>query len=352
VYDALIADRMSNQCLTQPRHRTPADVVKWFGAVQAQEYRPAKWGLSLRLTDDITEAGIERALTSGAILRTHVLRPTWHFVAAADIRWMLELTGPRIHRAMASHRRSLGLDDKTLTRAKAVVERVLEGRALTRAELRDELGRAGIAANGALMGLYCASAEVEALICSGPRRGKHATYALLAERSPRAPRRSRDESIGELVKRYFRSHGPATIADFVWWSGLTVGETKRGLEMNRAKSETIDGRNYWTIGRRRPPAPAQGTAYLLPIYDEYLVAYRDRVAVPHGPPTVRAGAEVSVTFQHAIIINGRVAGTWRTRATPSGAQADLFPTRTLRVSERRALLNEAERYARFVRGSA
>jgi hypothetical protein len=348
VYDALVAERLSNQCLTRVRHRTPADLVAWFGAVQAQEYRPAKWGLSLRLPDGTTDARIERALSDGSILRTHVLRPTWHFVAAADLRWMLDLTAARIHRAMATYRRHAGLGEKELTRAIAVIERGLEKRALTRAELRAALARGGITANSMQMAYHSMYAELEGVVCSGPRRGPLHTYALFAERVPRARRLPRDEALAELTARYFRSHGPATIADFVWWSGLTVADAKRGLEINRAKSDTIDGRTYWTIGRARPPAPAQGTAYLLPIYDEYLVAYRDRAAVPHGPAKVGAGAETSVTFQHAMIVDGRVAGTWRTTAGPSGAKPALFPTRRLSASQRRSLAGAVERYERFV----
>lgn len=348
MYDGLIDQRLANQCLLAAGHRTPADVVAWFGAVQAQEYLPAKWGLALRLPDGMTDARIERALTGGRMLRTHVLRPTWHFVAAADIRWMLELTAPRIHRAMASYRRNAGLDAAQLKRAATVFERALEGRSLTRHELREVLAQKRFTATALQMAHLSVYAELEAIMCSGPSRDGRPTYALMSERVARARRLSRDEAIGELTKRYFRSHGPATIADFVWWSGLTVADTRRGLEINRARRETIDGRDYWTLGPKRRPPSARGTGHLLPIYDEYLVAYRDRAAVPHGPSKMDS-AEAPVTFQHAIVIEGHVAGTWRTAARPS-AKVELFPTRSLTARERNALAQQLERYERFRNG--
>jgi hypothetical protein len=352
VYDQLVAERLSNQCLLGPRHRTAVAVVEWFGAVQAQEYGPAKWALGLRLPEGSTERRIERALTTGSILRTHVLRPTWHFVAAPDIRWMLDLTGPRVHRAMASYRRQLGLDARAFARATSVFERVLQKNALTRPELREELARRGVKATAAQMGHLCMYAELEAVICSGPRRGKHATYALVEERAPRARRLRSDEAIAELVKRYFRSHGPATTADFAWWSGLTVGDAKRGLEINRGRRQSIDGLDYWTLGARPRFSSARGTTHLLPIYDEYVVAYRDRVAVPHVPMTRRSDDGSPVTFQHAIVVAGQVAGTWRLTPAGSTTKVSLYPGRSLTRDERAGLNERLEQYERFRGGLA
>ena len=282
---------MHNQCITRTRRWRPADLVAWLGAVQAQEYPFARWGLALRLPDGTTDAEIERAFDTGRILRTHVMRPTWHFVTPADIGWMLELTAPRVHRAMASYTRRLELDTVTLTRATRVFERTLEGgHYLTRAELGAHLRRAGLAATGIRLALVTLYAELEGVICSGPRRGKEFTYALLSERAPRPRRLRPDEALAELARRYFASHGPATIRDFVWWSGLRTADAKRGLEMIRARCEVVNGHTYWTVGRTPAGELRPRIAELLPIYDEYLVAYRDRVAVPHGPGTIEAGA--------------------------------------------------------------
>ena len=190
-------------------------------------------------------------------------------------------------------------------------------------------------------------AELEGVICSGPLRGKHQTYAQLSARAPDAKRLSRDEALAKLTARFFRSHGPATMRDFVWWSGLTMADTKRGLEMNRAKSHIVDGHTYWTVGRESRPAKGGVNAHLLPIYDEYLVSYRDRVAVPHGPTVVKSRARESVMFQHSLVIAGQVAGTWRMTKTAERTAIDVFPLRTLTKPERSQVKRAAERYSRF-----
>ena len=190
-----IADqRLRNQSLVPARHRTAAAVVAWLGAVQAQEYEPAKWGLGLRIAGDAVDASVERAFEEGRILRTHLMRPTWHFVTPADIRWMLELTGPRVQRVMAPYNGHLELDVATLTRGTKIIERALGDRQyLTRTELGERLQRAGLAMAGMRLAHLAMHAEQEGVICSGPRRGKKSTYALIAERAP-APRGCRATS--------------------------------------------------------------------------------------------------------------------------------------------------------------
>jgi hypothetical protein len=341
--------RLHNQRITRAECRKPADVVAWLGAVQAQEYPAARWALALRMPDGTTDAAIERAFDEGRILRTHVMRPTWHFVAPADIRWMLELTAPRVHRSMAYYRRQLGLDTALLTRAATLFERALrDGQYLTRGELGAQLERAGLAAKGVRLAHLTIYAELEGVMCSGPRRGKRLTYALLEERAPRARRLSRDEALAGLTRRYFKSHGPATIRDFVWWSGLTTADAKRGLEINRARHEAVDGRPYWTVGRIPAGGTRRRTVHLLPIYDEYLVSYRDRDAVPHGPPVIESPSGRSLTFRHALVIAGQVAGTWKTARNAGGLTVDVMPLRRLTGRERRGLAETAACYRRFL----
>jgi hypothetical protein len=347
---AIAEQRLVNQNITRAGRRSPADVVAWLGAVQAQEYAAASWALALRMHDGATVNATEQAFADGRILRTHVMRPTWHFVAAADIRWLLELTAPRVHHRMAPYNRQLGLDAATLTRAAGVIERALrDGRHLTRAELGDALQRAGLVMDNMRLAHAAMHAELEGVVCSGPRRGARFTYALVAERAPAACRLSRDEALAELTRRYFRSHGPATARDFAWWSGLTTADARRGLEMNRARALAVDGRTYWSIGRP-PGGPARrpATAHLLPVYDEYLVAYRDRQAVPHGPLTMTFGSARSVTFQHALVIAGQVAGTWRPARDARQGAIQVAPLRRLAASERRAIAEAARRYAGFL----
>jgi len=337
-----VADlRLRNQRITRPV-RGAERVVAWHGAVQAQEYGPAKWGLALRSPRGTADAAIERAIDRGRILRTHILRPTWHFVRAADIRWMLALTGSRVQRTMSHYDRRIGLDPRVMTGAVGVIERALgEHRYLTRRELGIHLQRAGLPDSSMALAHIAMYAEQEGVICSGPRRGKQSTYALLADRAPDAPALSPDEALAELTRRYFRSHGPATIRDFVWWSGLTGADARRGLAMNRSKPHDVDGVTYWTVGAAGTHRRRDTAVHLLPVYDEYLVAYRDHQAVPR-PPYLLGG------FQHALVIAGRVAGTWSTRPAARGLVAHVQPLRPLTLVERRALARTMTRYGRFL----
>jgi hypothetical protein len=197
------------------------------------------------------------------------------------------------------------------------------------------------------------------VICSGAYRGRELTYALLANRAPRATRLPREEALAELTRRFFTSHAPATVRDFVWWSGLTTADAKRGLEMNRAREEAIGGRTYWSIGR--PPSPLRDYGvtsskemFLLPVYDEYLVAYRDRDAVPHGVALNATGPGGPLPFQNPLVIDGQVAGTWRPVVTSVEREASAervaikVIARPLKKAERRALAEAAARYGRFL----
>ena len=341
--------RLRNQHVTRAVFRRPADVVGWFGAMQAQEYDVAKWAIGLRLPDGSSDTQIARAFDEGKILRTHVMRPTWHFVTPADIRWMQALTGPRVQRIAASYNRRLELDARTLTRGTGVIERALrDHQYLTRTELGDRLRHARLAMSGSRLAHLMMHAELEAVVCSGPRRGRQFTYALVAERAPKAITLSRDEALALLTRRYVSSHGPATIRDFVWWSGLTTADAKRGLEMNKARREEIDGLCYWTIGSHRAVATKGELAHLLPIYDEYLIAYRDRQAVPHSVTVLPSASGGAITFQHAVVIRGQVAGTWRIARRDNALQITIWLLRPISDVERRSLVRAAGRYERFM----
>jgi hypothetical protein len=207
---SILEQRLHNQGITDRRFRRAADLVDWFGAVQAQEYPFAKWGLALRMAEGVTDRAIERACDDGRLLRTHVMRPTWHFVTPAAIRWMLELTAPAVHRRMATYMRNVGVERPLCLRATALFERALgDGRYLTRQELGAYLRRHRIVAAGVRLALLTMFAELEGVICSGPRRGKSATYALLASarRTPNASRpmrrspRSAGDSSAATVRR-------------------------------------------------------------------------------------------------------------------------------------------------------
>jgi hypothetical protein len=353
----IVSSRLDNQRLSAPTGRGIAALVAAFGAIQAQEFEPAKWGIGQRIGEGATDAAVERAVASGHILRTHVLRPTWHLVPRADIRWMLDLTAPSVHRRMSPYNRQLGLDAAVMTRSLSAIERALDrDRRLTRGELRLELSRAGLPIDSIRLAHIMMHAELEAVVCSGPRRERQFTYALLATRAPGARRLDRDEALARLSRRFFTSHGPATLRDFCWWSGLSMTDAKRSVEIIRARQTSVDGYTYWSAGRdlrgqstsrgRRKAAPP--IVHLLPIYDEYLVAYRDRVAVPHGPPVVNKRPKRFVTFQHALVVGGQVAGTWRVARQPAGAAVTVVPLKRLTGPERRAVAKAVAGYERFL----
>jgi hypothetical protein len=341
----IAAERLHNQFVSRPFRGGPAALVARFGAVQAQEYPFAKWGLALRLARQVPDTSVEAACDAGEILRTHVLRPTWHFVARRDIRWLLALTGPRVLRALSTYALRAGIDARMLTRGAAIIERSLgKGRPLTRPELAARLARAGLPLAGTPLAFMAMHAELEGVMCSGPRRDGQSTYALLDERAPDAKPLPLDEALATLVMRYFSTHGPATVRDFVWWSGLTVSETRRGLALVRATRQSIGGLDYWRTGAAGATT-ADDIVRLLPIYDEYLVAYRDRLAVPHATP---AALPTGVTFRHALVIDGHVGGTWNVRKARQGWAVRVHPVRRLSTAEKNGVAAAAGRFGRFL----
>jgi hypothetical protein len=311
----VIRRRLANQRLTRSSVRAPADVVSWLGAMQSQDFPGAKWAIGLRA--DVTEADVDRAYDEGLIVRTHILRQTWHFVARDDIRWLLALSGPRVNAVNAHYYRKMALDAKTFTRSRDVLERALrDGQHLTRSELKTELARARIDADGTRLAFLVMRAELDAVICSGPRRGKQLTYALLDERIPSAKPIDREAALAELTRRYFASHGPATLRDYVWWSGLTVRDAKTGIDLNAPAltTETIDGLTYWSVDGPVPKAARSPTAFLLPNYDEFLIAHKDRTLVA-GPGSGDGVRRIKDPFLHHIVVDGRLAGSWTRTAT-------------------------------------
>ena len=342
--------RLVSQRLVGAKSRTPREVVRRLAAVQAQDYAGAKWAVAQRMLD-ATDAVIERAFARGAILRTHVLRPTWHFVTPADIRWLLSLTAPRVHAANASMYRRLSLDAATFSRSNAALAAALQaGRHLTRDELRRALARAGVAAEGALRMTYLMMrAELDGVVCSGPRRAKQFTYALLEERVGPAKALERDEALAELARRFFASRGPATVHDFAKWSGLTLADARRGLgDVSRDfEHETLDGTAHWFAAAARPERKRSATAHLLSIYDEYLSGYRDRSAVVS--PTIAArDAAMGNALTSIVVVDGRIVGTWRRSVKTGGVAVKVELFGRLTQAQRGAVATAVRRYGAFL----
>ena len=345
--------RLFNQHLAGAPFETPAEAVRRLGAVQSQDYGAAKWALGLRVRG-ATDAAVEQAFNDGAILRTHVLRPTWHFVTPADIRWMQALTAPRVRPRFAYAYARLGLDQATLARSNALLEKSLRGgKQLTRTELVVLLRRTGLATDDSLRTIHIlASAELDGIICSGPRRGKQHTYALLDERVPPAKSKmARDEAVAELARRYFTSRGPATLKDFMWWSGLAAADARAGVETNKAHlaREVVDGETYWlpASGPVSKRASRPASAYLLPNFDEYLVGYVDRSAISDTPRANPLDSRGSI-LSNAIVIDGQAAGVWRRTFRKGGALIAMQTLAPLTPAKARAVTAAARRYGEFL----
>jgi hypothetical protein len=315
--------------------------------VQAQDFIGAKWAIGVR-ANGLDDAAIEAAFDRGDILRTHVMRPTWHFVTPADIGWMLSLTAPRVHQASASYYRQMGLDAKTMSRAHTVIASELAGgRFRTRSELAAALAARGIEARGPRLGILTIHAELEQVMCSGPVRGKQLTYALFDERAPRSKARTPRDPGAELARRYFASHGPATLRDFVWWSGLTVAQAKRGIEHASPglDAREINGVTYWAADWKAGRMPA--ATFLLPNYDEYVIAYKDRDRLLPPGTRPRGGIAGLNAYQHPLIVDGVLVGCWTRRVSPGSTRIELKPWRPLGAAAARAVKVAAARLVAF-----
>jgi len=327
--------------------------VSRLGAIQAQDYAGAKWAIAMR-TPNATDASIERALDEGSIIRTHVLRPTWHFVRPEDLRWMLVLTSPRIRQIMSSSNRQLGFDAAVFRRLnKALVKSLEGGRAITRPEIYKVIERARINVSGnQRLGHLLMNAELDCVICSGPRQGKQSTYALVDERIPSVAAFSRDESLARLAAIYFTTRGPATEHDFSWWSGLTVADARLAIKMISRELEKVDvdGRSYWMGVRSREPVQ-ESSAHFLPNYDEFFIAYRDRSALAQRLIKSGHAERTDNLFTHIAIANGQLVGTWKRVSLKKGKSIELVALTGLTRKERAGFKDNAKRYSEFLQES-
>jgi hypothetical protein len=344
----ILEQRLQRQQLVRSTFTSPGDLVAWFGAVQAQDFAGAVWALAMRLPDTSVD-DVDLAFNAGRIIRTHAMRPTWHFVAPEDLGWLQRLTGPRVRQRMAPYDRQLELTAAVLKKSRSVIGRALSGgRSLTRTTLGGALAKAGILASGQRLAHVVMHLELDAIICSGPRQGSQFTYALVAERISRANTFDGEEAGAELLRRYLQSHGPATLRDFVWCSGLTMRDARGAADGLRSQlhTEMVGDLTYWSLpllsAQRLPRRPL---VRALPNYDEYLIAHQDRglTAAPPLPKRWPKGHER--LFPHVVMIDGRVAGLWRRTITATTLTLDCQRLRPWSPPEIRALEREAERYA-------
>ncbi len=301
------ARRLQTQRLTGEPFKSPLDGIRWLTAVQSQDYAGAKWALGQR-SRKTTDAALDRLFDQGAILRTHVLRPTWPAALAG-------------------------------------------GRHLTRVELGEVLRAGRMSPGGQRLPHLLMRAELDAVIASGPRRGKQFTYALLEERVPKARVLDRDAAVAELTVRYFRSHGPAQIQDFVWWSGLKMADARAGIAVagKALERRAIEGKDYWFESDARARMKVGTVAHLLPNFDEYIVAYRDRAAAVHAerPFEAKLFAFGSI-LSNVVTVAGKVRGSWRRTLARDGVRVEARMLDRLRPAESRAVEAAGRRLGEFL----
>lgn len=340
--------RLHHQHLLRPSFQRVEEVVTHMGAMQAQDYVHAKWAVGVRLPG-LQVAAVEQALNEGRIIRTHVLRPTWHLIAAEDARWMLALSQPQVLSQMRSAERSYGLDDAFYDRAFPLIEKALSGgRELTRKEVMDELAQAGLDVPPASANHIMARAELAALVCNGIRRGHELTYALMDEKVPAGPMLDRPAAIARLAGRYFNSHAPATVADFQWWSGLKKSDARAGLEAAQPElvREVINGQEYWLPHTGSDPGQASSGLQLLPAFDELIISYTDRSACM-GPDELAVVVTKNGIFKPTILVDGQVKGIWRRSFQKQTLQLEPTLFSPFSPDQERAYQAATEAYAAF-----
>jgi len=342
--------RLFSQQVATTRLKQPGDVVSWMGAIQAQDYGGAKWSIGLRLRKT-TEQEVEQAISDAKILRTWAMRGTLHFVEPKDIRWMLELLAPRIIANNARRYKELELDERTFARGNDAIAKALQGgNQLDRPQLVAVLEKHGISAAGQRTPYLLQRAALERLICQGVMRGKNPTFFLLDELIPKPRPLTREEALAELALRYFTSRGPATIRDYTWWSELSPADANIGLDSVKSKltQESTEGRVTWLSRSRKKAATTPITAYLLPGFDEYLLSYQDRSA-SMDVKRLRTLTPSNGMLPPTLVINGRVAGTWKRTLKKDRAVIALKPFTLLSAAEQRgAVTAAAHRYGDFL----
>lgn len=346
----LIANsRLYNQMIAGSLHHTPEQVVKKMGAMQAQDYMQAVWAIGLR-SPATKLADIESAIADRKIILTWTLRGTLHFVPAEDVKWMLQLSAPRLASQTKRRMAELGLDDQTLERCREIIVDALKGgKQMDRSVLLQLIEEEGIH-TGNQRGYHMLwNSAYQGLICFGPMNGKQQTIVLLEEWVPDCRELSYEQSLQELALRYFTARGWATVQDFAWWAGITLTDARRGLEFVKSEllSEDIEGSKYWMSTHRLTPWDEDSGVYLLPGFDEYILGYKDRSAVlePETAPLIVPGN--NGVFLPMIVVSGQVIGTWKRSIKKKGIEIVIHPFRELGNAEK-AVFKAAERYAAFI----
>lgn len=315
--------RLNSQHVGCRRIESVSDLVKWMGAMQAQDLNSAKWAIGVRLPG-VNVKLIDEAINNGEIIRTHALRPTWHLISADDYHNIMNLTAPGIHISIKSRQKQLELDEKFFNKSDTALEQVLEGgNHMTREELVKELSKTISNIDSSRMNHILLKAELDRLIVSGRIKNGIHSYALAHERfKSKSDMYQKDEALTLLATKYFASHGPATLLDFNWWSGLSITDCRKALEMVKhdLQSMKVDSQLYWFKefdqegnGHLNESVNIGQRLFLLPAYDEFIISYKDRSAVMSAADHQRAVSSNGI-FRPTIVLDGNVVGLWNKKS--------------------------------------
>ncbi len=308
----LLRIRLYNQLLDGKKFKTPEEIVSYMGAMQSQSFEMAKWAIGIRLPGS-TNLSIEEALNNGKIIRTHILRPTWHFVSAEDIHWMIDLSAPRLKNTFLTYGKMLRIENDILKKTIPLIETaLLDNNHLTRQEISAYLNTKGLNLETNALSHLMRYAELDGLVCSGKFKGNRQSYCLLEELVPRQAVLCHEEALEKLARKFFTSHGPATLHDFIWWSGLKISDAKKALELIKDDfiTEEINGRIFYFKNDIQIPDNTNDSLLLLPPFDEYVVSYKDRSEIVddenYGKVMTKNGL-----FSPTVMYNGRIVGSWK-----------------------------------------
>lgn len=344
----IVSLRLARHFPEKRKSRSVAETVARLGAMQAQDITGVQWSIGLR-TQRCRDNDVEKVLDDGSVVRTHVLRPTWHLLLPENVRWMQQLTAPRVKKLLSHYDKKFSLDRKILRRSFSLLEKALTGgKALTRDEIGLMLERSGIAAKGVRLGHILMHAELDVLLCNGPRKGKQITYALCEERISSSKKLTGEEALAALAHRYYSGHGPAQVKDFAWWSGLTIRDAQRGTESIAGSLLSLvnNGRTFWMpeddlIRRKTGRSPS-----LLSIYDEYTIAYTDRNDICEERYRSHL-SKLGNALTAVLLVGGMIAGTWRRRMKKGEVVLVVHPFRKLLKREKEEIAEAAVQYGNF-----
>ncbi|SEI97465.1 Winged helix DNA-binding domain-containing protein [Dyadobacter koreensis] len=346
----IIRLRLVNQKITHSDFTRPDHIVKYMVAMQAQEYAMAKWAIGLRVPGT-TDESVEEAFNEGRILRTHLMRPTWHFVAPEDIRWMIALTAPRVNAINAFMYRKCEIDAQTFNTCNDILIKELEGgKSLTRNALKEKLDKKIVTGDSVRLGCLMMKAELDNLICSGPRDGKQFTYALIDERVPAAKPLTHEEAVIKLTSQYFTSRGPAQLQDFVMWSGLTVKDVKAGIAAlsNDFVHEKFKDKIYIYSSPVEQNNSKTKSTFLMPDYDEYGMSYKDRSAIFVPTPDILKNFKLNIPYNRMIVSDGEIVGSWKRTVTNKGVNIETEYFKKLKKKEEENINIAIKKFSGFI----